>query len=483
LEWLARFKDTPVRFLIAPPGFGKTVALLEYFHNIAKGGSYCTIPESATPAAIWNAIANGLGDAPAIRSHDELLHTLAARVPFELALDCQDLPDAQGLAAILRLIDDAPPGLSLLVASRSRAAFGVRQLVAEGTAVLCDAERLAFDAAEVRQIAESCDVHFANGDVIRLLERTDGWPRVISTAVRKAAEDGCTLDKALDNWRSHRRHIFEEFVTSAWANPPKEKAALVAKLLDGVRIADVTHLKALEEDGFFVVYQHGELRPLRPLARGRNAFRHSSRDHVAAPMEVRCLGWFRAEVAGRAIEWIRRRDHQVFAYVCLQHDGRASREAIVRAFWPGTEIQLARQSLRTVCANIRRAIAETVGNDAVGEYFNADDDVSINTANVLVDVQRFLHHVADGDDQYALGSLRSAYQHYRLASRVYGADLLIGDAREAWASPVEANLRARYESVIKRLAEMLSATERPANLQSPQSCSAITPTPQGLAWH
>ena len=36
------------------------------------------------------------------------------------------------------------------------------------------------------------------------------------------------------------------------------------------------------------------------------------------PMQVRLFGWFLAEIDRQPIEWIRRRDRQIFKYVALQ---------------------------------------------------------------------------------------------------------------------------------------------------------------------
>ena len=42
-DWLGRFRSVPVRFLIAPPGFGKTMALVGYLRHSATNGFYCVL--------------------------------------------------------------------------------------------------------------------------------------------------------------------------------------------------------------------------------------------------------------------------------------------------------------------------------------------------------------------------------------------------------------------------------------------------------
>src|SRR5579862_1447233 len=99
-EWLGRFKSVPVRFLVAPPGFGKTMALLGYLRNVAINGVYCVVAPGAGAESIWNAVAKALQLDTPLGSHEELVRALAARAPMELALDCEDVPDGGGIDAI-----------------------------------------------------------------------------------------------------------------------------------------------------------------------------------------------------------------------------------------------------------------------------------------------------------------------------------------------------------------------------------------------
>ncbi|HTA55958.1 MAG TPA: BTAD domain-containing putative transcriptional regulator [Candidatus Acidoferrales bacterium] len=458
-EWLGRFAAVPVRFLIAPPGFGKTMALLGYLRHRAVNGSYCALAYDAGPEALWGSIARALGVEPKLRSHDDVLRALQSRAPLELALDCEDLPAAAGVAAILRLIDDLPDEVSLLIACRSRAAFNAGRFVSQGTAVLCDAERLAFDADGVRHLAETLGVRFAHADVLRMLDATDGWPQVISGALRKAAEDGVALAQAFEHWRLRRGHLFNEFVAGALAHVAESDADLVLKLMSGSHFADRLQLQALEEQGLFVIHTPSGYRPLRALSRSRLYDRYGRRVQPAMPMQVRCFGWFSAEIDRQPIEWVRRRDAQIFKYVALQPNGGVSRAELAEIFWPRAERHLAAQSLRTACSNIRKAIAQIVGFEQVEAYFRAGDELAIDLDNVIVDVHRFLRHANDGDERYACGDPRAAYAHYRSAARAYRGDLLIGDTHEAWVASHDAELKRRHETLVKRIDELVAAMD------------------------
>jgi hypothetical protein len=442
------------------------MALQGYLRNAATNGFYCSVPAGADPATIWTAIARSLEAEVQFSSHQELLGGLSARVPLELALDCVDVPSEAGIAAIQQLIEDGPEDLSLLIACRSRAAFHVGRYVSEGVGVLCDAERLAFDAAAIRHVAETCGVPFAHADVLRMHEATDGWPQVVSGALRKAAEDSCNLAQAFEHWRTRHGHLFNEFVADSLKHVPERDADLVLKLMSGSYLDDRAQLQALEEQGLFVIHTPDGYRPLRALSRSRLYDRYGRRVETATPMQVRLFGWFLAEIDKQPIEWIRRRDRQIFKYVALQPSGSASRAQIGEAFWPGAERHLVAQSLRTVCSNIRKAIARIVGFNRVESYFRAGDELSIDLDNVIVDVNRFTSHVNDADAQYQRGDLRSAYAHYRSAARVYRGDLLIGDAHEPWVAALDATLKERHVMVLDRISEIVAsldhqATEKP----------------------
>ncbi len=456
-EWLGRFRGVPVRFLVAPPGFGKTTAMLGYLRHAAKNGVYCALPPEANADTIRRNVARVLHLELPDMDHGSFARALAACTPMEIGVDCADVPDAQGVEAILRLIEDVPDGVFLLIACRSRAAFGVGRLVSKGTAVFCDAERLAFNVTEIRHLAETCGVSFLHTDAVRMCDVTDGWPLVVSGALRKAAEDGCNLAQAFENWRMRHGHLFNEFVAQALRRVPEGDANLVLKLMSGSHLEDGAQLQALEEQGLFVVHTSDGYRPLRVLSRRKLYDRFGRSVASITPMQVRLFGWFLAEIDRQTIDWVRRRDRQIFKYIALQPNGKVSRAEIGRVFWPGAERHLVAQSLRTACSNIRKAIAQIVGVKQVDAYFRAGDELAINLENVIVDVNRFILHANDADEEYMRGELRPAYAHYRSAARLYRDDLLPGDAPEPWVGSLGAELKHRHVKVLARIAEVGAA--------------------------
>jgi DNA-binding winged helix-turn-helix (wHTH) protein len=175
-----------------------------------------------------------------------------------------------------------------------------------------------------------------------------------------------------------------------------------------------------------------------------------------APMHVRLLGPFLVEIDRRAIEWLRRRDKQVFKYIVLSSERTVSRAELTRLFWHGAERDHAAQSLRTVCSNIRKAIGAVVGSKNVEEYFRAGEYISIDVHNVVVDVERFTTHADAGDAEYERGRLRAAYAHYRSAVALYHGDLLVGDRNERWMARQARALKSRHAIAGNRIAQMVA---------------------------
>jgi hypothetical protein len=427
---------------------------VDYLRHRAANGYYCALAAGATKEALWSELAGVLAVDAGFASQEELLQAIAERAPLELAIDCAGVPAADGVAAILRLVEEVPEGVSLLIACRSRAAFQVRDLVSRGLASLCDAERLAFSAEEIRHLAESRRVRFVHADVVRLLEQTEGWPLVASGAMCTAAEDNCSLHEAFGNWRTRRGHFLNEFIAAVLADAPEEHSVLVYKLMAGSQLDDLQQLQALEEQGLFVTHTAEGYRALRALSRS-NLYRRYTSALPASPMQVRLFGWFEAEIDGRPIPWIRRRDREIFQYIALKPGGIASRAELGEAFWPGVEKHLVAQSLRTACSNIRKAIAHLVGFDQVETYFRTGhSDVSIDPDNVVVDVKSFIAHATDGDEQYDRGEFEAALVHYHLAEGLHSGSLLIGHGNGAWVALHAASLERRHLTNLERLSEI-----------------------------
>jgi DNA-binding SARP family transcriptional activator len=454
-RWLSGQASLPIRLLIAPAGMGKTTLLLQYLEASDRPGVYCALEPGATPAKFFASIAAALGLRKPPANDIELLVALrqaAAAAPIDVAIDDADNGRPETIAILKRMIDNVPEGVGLIYASRSRDALESSRFVAAGIGALCDVRRLAFERNDVTLLADACGVSYSHADVARLLEETDGWPVVVSGAIRAAIEDERSLHDAYELWRNAYGEVFLDFVVADAQRGTDEERALVASLINGMGVADPEALRRLEARGFFVINDGTGVRPLRAVQQARAV--PTKGIDTSVPMVVRMLGRFGVVIAGRNIEWVRRRDQQIVKYLLLRPGATATRQELAQVFWPGSNRQLAMQSVRTACSNIRKAIAGAVGYARVERYFRAEDHVVVvDLSNVVTDVGRFTAHAMAGDSAYERGDLAQASTHYEAAEKIYAGRLLEDDAPEKWFEQQIATLEDRFAIVLERLAE------------------------------
>ena len=453
-RWLATHVAVPLRILVAPAGSGKTTLLLKYLPNSTVDAAYCAIPPKCTPAGLHEAMATAFSLPRVPPSYDDLVMALRSLVfePTELAVDDVDNALPEAIAELARLIEDAPEHLTFIYSSRSRNAIDAKTWIARGLAVLSDHRRMAFDPAETELLAETCGVPTTHLEIGRLLEESDGWSIVVSGAIRAAAEDSRSLSDGYEHWRSRYGQLFTEFIASELERATEEDRALVRSLIAGATVDDQERLHTLEMQGLFIVADDDGFRPLRPIRQLRGRVRLSPSARLS-PLVVRMFSRFTSQIDGQEVSWIRRRDQQFIKYLLLKPEGSATRSELASVFWPDADRQLAAQSVRTACSNIRKAIAAQVGYACVDLYFRADPDVALNLTNVVADVRRFSAHVADGDAAFDRGDLQEAAVHYRAAEELYTGRLLDGDVPEPWFVSQAQLLEDRYVITLERLAQ------------------------------
>jgi len=454
-RWLSGQANLPVRMIVAPAGMGKTTLVLQYLEASPHAGGYCVLEPAATPRKLYAAIAGALNLRKPPANDIDLLVALrqtAAAAPIELAVDDADNANAEALVILKRLIENVPEGVSLIYTARSRETLETSRWVSAGVGALCDARRLAFDRNEIAMLADALGVSNSHADVARLLEESDGWAVVVSGAIRTALEDERSLHDAYETWRMNYGEIFLDFVVANSQGASDEDRALVQSLINGFGVADPEALRRLEAHGLFVINDGTGVRPLRAVQQARAV--PTKGIDTSVPMVVRMLGRFGVTIAGRNVEWVRRRDQQIVKYLLLRPGATATRQELASIFWPGANRQLAMQSVRTACSNIRKALAGAVGYARVDRYFRAADNVIVvDLSNVVTDVGRFTAHAMAGDAAYERGDVSDAATHYQAAEKIYAGRLLEDDAPEKWFAPQVATLEDRFALVLERLAE------------------------------
>ncbi len=448
---LANDAGLPVRLIVAPPGTGKTTLVLQRLSEVPLA-AYCSVPAHASELSLITAICEALGLAP-VNSYVEMLVALraAAVEPLELAIDDIDRAAPEARALLSKLIQNLPQHVSLIYCMRSREAVDVNQWVARGIASFIDATRLAFDAPDVTALCDSSHVPYSNADIARLIDETDGWAVVVGGAIRAAAEDERSLSDAYERWRARYGEVFLDFVLGEAQDAAPQDLARLQTLMRGGLLDDRNALHHLEAKGLFAFNDGGKVRSFKALQHVRDV--PIADVETSIPLVVRMLGRFSVSIHSREVEWIRRRDQQIVKYLLVHQGASATRSELTETFWPRVEKQLASQSLRTACSNIRKAIASVVGYGRVERYFRAATTISLDLSSVVTDVGRFTAHVTAGDAAYDAGAFDEAAMHYQSAEKVYGGRLYDEDAVEPWFAQHAQTLEDKLGIVLERLAQ------------------------------
>ncbi|HMD01841.1 MAG TPA: BTAD domain-containing putative transcriptional regulator, partial [Candidatus Baltobacteraceae bacterium] len=455
-DWFARHAAMPLRLLVGPAGAGKTTAIASYLAGSTRPAVYLALRPETTPEQLRARLAATLDLPQTPESFDELAAALARVASCDIAIDDLDRATAETRDELGALVGIAPSGIGFIFAARSRLAIDARNLVARGLAAVAGASDLAFDADDVVRLCELLSVSHVPAEVGQLLEETEGWPIVTSWTIRDAAEGEGTLGDAYESWRRENRRTFAEFLdVELRAAGDYYRAAFRTLAADGSN-GERDRLAALEARGLFVLATGDGYRPYR-VARELEIEAIPAAGVVAAEptslLFVRMLGRFEADIGGRRIEWIRRREAQLFKYLLLKPGGAATRAELRDIFWPDAPPQLATQSIRTATSNIRKAIAAIVGYGNVERYFASRGDIAVNLQNAVIDVRRFTAHVADGDAALERGRSQEAFAHYRAAESLYSGELLSGEYPEPWYVPRAEMYKGLYVGLLERLAE------------------------------
>jgi hypothetical protein len=279
---------------------------------------------------------------------------------------------------------------------------------------------------------------------------------VVGAAVREAAQRALPLGAAYDAWRTGPGRHFPRYVAEELSRASDLDRSVLQLALrgSGFSEADEVRMADLEARGLLVHRVGDRYEPFRVLRDFSAPLVSFIGDGSAAPipaLNVRMLGRFEAAIGERPIQWVRRRDQQLFKYLLLQPSGAATRGELLETFWAGTDAQLATQSLRTACSNIRKAIAAIAGQENVARYFSSRGDVGVNFAGASTDLQRFTTLLREGDVALEAGKTTEALAAYRAAESLYGGGLLAGEAPERWyASKVQA-YQALYLGLLERI--------------------------------
>jgi LuxR family maltose regulon positive regulatory protein len=186
--------------LSAPPGFGKTTALVDWLAATGTRCAWLSLDAADNDPVrflryLWAAVANVAADgasslaaeAPSAGAPDvinEVATILAEGEPSLLVLDDYHVVDsAEVQRAVSILLDQLPPQAHLVIASRVDPALPLARLRARGELLEVRAEALRFTSEEARSFfAERMGLALSDSDIETLVARTEGWPAVLQLA-------------------------------------------------------------------------------------------------------------------------------------------------------------------------------------------------------------------------------------------------------------------------------------------------------------
>lgn len=436
LAWLERHAATPLRAVVAPPGFGKTVLLGEYAQSHPDCRYIAIGRLQRVTDRLPMILCERLGlAADAGLSVENTLAAFAEMPPCEIALDDLDALRPNDAESLARIVAGAPDHVRMIVAARSRERIADPRRLLDGTTATLGAPQLAFDAVEIAQLCAVLRIEASPQHVAQLARETDGWPLAIAGALVAAADANAPIADAMSIWKSESCTMLREMVL-ADANASPFGPVLV-RLCTGETLVSAEDLQELERSGLYVCRTPSGLQLLRPVAAvfGPNGV---SVDVAAlpdvAPMFVQLLGEFDVRIAGRRVEWVRRKDGLLFKYLLLEPLGRASRAELCDAFWPTHDRDQARQNLRTTCSNIRAALRRCLPESRVDLYFRTEGrDIVLRNDLALTDLARFTAHVTAARDAMTAQRLDRAAEAYEAARSLYRGPLIADPATESHA--------------------------------------------------
>jgi LuxR family maltose regulon positive regulatory protein len=322
--------------LSAPPGFGKTTAIVDWLAASGTSCAWLSLDAADDDPVrflryLWAAVANVAADgasslaaeAPSADAPDvigEVATILTERPePSLLVLDDYHLIEAAEVQrAVSILLDRLPAQAHLVIATRVDPALPLARLRARGELLEVRADALRFTTEEARSFfAERMGLALSDSDVETLVARTEGWPAVLQLAGLSLAGRPDVPAYVRDFAATHRFVL--DFITEevlARLEPEVREFLLRTSVLDRLtgplcdsltgRTDGQAMLEGLERSNLLIVPLDDERRWYRyhrlfaDLLRARLGV---ERPAETAGLHLRAADWYEREgIAGEAIE-------------------------------------------------------------------------------------------------------------------------------------------------------------------------------------
>jgi LuxR family maltose regulon positive regulatory protein len=207
VEVLSGAMQARLVLLSAPPGFGKTTALVDWLAASHTNSSWISLDETDNDPVrflryLWagvgklaadeaNPLENGAASGGALEPADpfEVVGELATRLadcpePSVLVLDDYHLITSAAVQrAVALLLERLPAQVHLVIATRADPTLPLARLRARGELLEVRADALRFTTDEARAFfAERMGVVLSESELDTLVVRTEGWPAVLQLA-------------------------------------------------------------------------------------------------------------------------------------------------------------------------------------------------------------------------------------------------------------------------------------------------------------
>jgi len=233
--------------IVATAGSGKSTVMAELHRTLVDQGSktcwlsldadddnpaafaayfVCAL-RSANPTLVPNELALLRGNqVPDFSRLFEQLVRRISNISAEFAIffdDFQHISDPHILAFVNRLASHLPPGVRLVIASRSHLPLDLGRLRVRGQLVEIEQEALNFElskAAELLQKVHGLDL--SPSDLDALMETTEGWPTAIQLAALALRRYRGPARELIDSFSGRDRDLTSYLVESVLRSQPRE---------------------------------------------------------------------------------------------------------------------------------------------------------------------------------------------------------------------------------------------------------------------
>ncbi|NEK57997.1 hypothetical protein GCU56_08945 [Geodermatophilus sabuli] len=237
-----------VTLVCAPAGYGKTLLLAEWASRHPDSTAWMSLDaDDNDDRRFWSAVLTALASCPAV-PQDSAVHRLAVPArpsgdtpflaavvdavdllpgPVHLVLDdVHELTAADPLRGLAGLVRDRPPGLHLVLGSRSDPPLALGRMRLSGEVHEIRAGALRFSVPEAAEMLAGIDVVLRPDQLRLLVEQTEGWAaglRLAALSLREADDP----DGFLADFAGNSRAISDYLVDEILARLPLERLDLL----------------------------------------------------------------------------------------------------------------------------------------------------------------------------------------------------------------------------------------------------------------